>query len=292
MSSLLETWELSTGLFRDGFFALLVAAFVLPAIGTLLVLRRMPFVAVAVPGIAGSGVAFAYFIWPTIFATAYETLDPPHTFFQNLCAFLFLALGLYWLSSRDSRERIESGAALLFVISLALSEILLLDSIYDEFSHRWLHHGHVLSILEDGRNRVIVTCLVLATVSIYYRRELWLTAIDREQAALSGLPERRWLLIHLSLAGIASGMIVPEIGPQAVLGLLLIPATISFPAARSLSGYAWTCSVIGVVSTLLTFWLSIVRDWPISPALLVVLAIVSLIHRVIKQQFWSSSPSA
>ncbi|MAJ28842.1 hypothetical protein CBD41_05480 [bacterium TMED181] len=76
------------------------------------------------------------------------------------------------------------------------------------------------------------------------------------------------------------------------MGLLLIPATISFPAARSLSGYAWTCSVIGVVSTLLTFWLSIVRDWPISPALLVVLAIVSLIHRVIKQRIWKKSPSA
>ena len=288
LNSLLEAWNLSTGLFLDGFLAVLVASFVLPAIGTLLVLRKMPFVAVAVPGIAGAGVAFSYFIWPTIFAIAYETLDPPSTFFQNLCAFLFLALGLLWLSSRESRDRIESGAVLLFVVTLALSEILLLDSIYDEFSHRWLHHGHVLSVLESGRSRVIGTCLIIAAIAGFYRRELWLTAIDREQATISGLPEKRWLLIHLFLAGVASGMFVPELGPQVVLGLLLIPATISFPAARSLSGYAWTCATIGIVSTLLTFWVSMIQDWPIAPALIVILAIVSLIHRLIKQRWWAT----
>lgn len=286
MNSFLEAWNLSTGLFLDGFLSTLFAAFVLPAIGTLLILRKMPFVAVAVPGIAGAGVAFSYFIWPMIFAIAYETLDPPSTFFQNFCAFLFLALGLYWLASRGSRDRIESGAALLFVVTLALSEILLLDSIYDEFSHRWLHHGHVLSVLEEGRTRVIGTCLILIALAGFYRRELWLTAIDREQATLSGLPEKRWLLIQLFLAGLASGIIVPELGPQVVLGLLLIPATISFPAARSLSGYAWTCSTIGIVSALLTFWISMVQDWPIAPALIVVLALVSLTHRVIKQRYW------
>lgn len=288
MNSLIEAWNLSTGLFFEGFLALLFASLVLPAIGTLLVLRRMPFIAIAVPGIAGAGVAFSYFLWPTIFTIAYETLDPPTTLFQNLCAFLFLTLGLWWISSRKSRDQIESGAVLLFVVTLALSEILLLDSIYDEFSHRWLHHGHVLSVLETGRNRVIATCVIIAAIAGFYRRELWLTAIDREQATLSGLPEKRWLLVHLFLAGVASGMIVPELGPQAVLGLLLIPATISFPAARSLSGYATTCSTIGVISTLLTFWLAMVQDWPIAPALILVLTSVSIIHRVIKQHWWKA----
>ncbi|MGE4620193.1 MAG: metal ABC transporter permease [Planctomycetota bacterium] len=286
LNSFIEAWNLSTGLFIDGFLSLLIASIVLPAIGTLLVLRRMPFVAVAVPGIAGAGVAFSYFIWPSIFALAYETLDPPSTLFQNCCAFLFLTFGLQWLSSRGSRDRIESGAVLLFVITLALSEILLLDSIYDEFSHRWLHHGHVLSVLEEGRNRVLGTCLFIAMLAGFYRRELWLTAIDKEQASLSGLPEKRWLLIHLFLAGVASGMIVPELGPQVVLGLLLIPATISFPTARSLSGYAWTCSTIGLVSALFTFWISMNQNWPVAPSLIVTLAIFSLIHRVIKQRWW------
>lgn len=287
IENLLEAWNLSTGLFLDGFLSLLGAAFVLPALGTLLVLRRLPFVAVAVPALAGTGVSFAYFIWPLVFVAAATTMTPPAILFQNLCAFIFLGGGFFWLSRVGSRERIENSAALLFVTALAFSELLLLNSIYDEFSHRWLHHGHVLSVLEAGRIRVLLTCLGLLIVAGFYRRELWLTAIDQDQAYLSGLPPRRWQFIQLGLVGVASGMIVPELGPQVVLGLLLIPATIGFPAARSMSGYAGTCAAIGVISTLLTFWISMIQDWPVAPALIVMLTLVSMIYRLIKQRWWN-----
>ncbi|MEM7167993.1 MAG: metal ABC transporter permease [Planctomycetota bacterium] len=279
--SLMETWELSTTLFRDGFVSLVVASAILPPLGTLLLLRRMPFVAVAVPALAGAGVALAYFLWPMLVVAARETLAAPPAFAQNSGAAIVVGVALLWLSRKGIGERIDAAAALVFVASLALSEILLLESIYDEVAHRWLHHGHVLSILEAGRNRVVVTCVCLGLVFVLARRELWLAAVDREQATLSGLPAGRWLFLTLALVGSACAVLVPELGPQVVLALLLAPATLLRSVCGSLVGYASLSAVVGTLSAALTFFVSVSQDWPVAPALVVSLVIIGTIARVV-----------
>ena len=56
ISALQEAWSyLANDLFLDGFLALLVASLVLPPLGTVLALRRMPFVTIAVPALAVYG---------------------------------------------------------------------------------------------------------------------------------------------------------------------------------------------------------------------------------------------
>jgi len=281
--ALRDALDLSTGLFRDGFLALLAAALVLPPLGLLLALRRLPFVTIAVPALAGGGVAFAYFLWPFIAAVggssrAAGTLEPPPAVAGHAGAALFLALGFAWLAALARRggeeRRLESASAVLFVVAVALSELLVIESPFEEIADQWLHHGRVLAVLETGRDRVWGACAIAGGVALSLRRELALAALDRDEAHLAGLPPGRWLLVTLALVGGASAILVPELGPEVVLALLLVPATLLAPTARSLSRLALSCALAGVAAALLGFVIAVARDWPVSPSVVVALVAI------------------
>lgn len=280
IGALREAIDLSTGLFRDGFLALLAAALVLPPLGLLLALRRLPFVTVAVPALAGGGVAFAYFLWPLIAAAGTgaageSSLAPPPAIAGHAGAALFLAAGFAWLAglARGGGEerRLESASAVLFVVAVALSELLVIESPFEEVADQWLHHGRVLAVLEEGRMRVWGACALAGGIGIAFRRELALAAIDRDEAHLAGLPNGRWLLATLALAGGACAVLVPELGPEVVLALLLVPATLLSPTARSLARLALSCSIAGFAAAILGFIIAVARDWPVSPSVVVAL---------------------
>ena len=172
IDTLHEAIELATGLFRDGFLALVAAAVVLPPLGLLLALRRLPFVTIAVPALAGGGVAFAYFLWPLLAAGGAAAgggpLDPPPAVAGHAGAALFLAAGFVWLAGIErgvgAERRLESASAVLFVVAVALSELLVIESPFEEIADQWLHHGRVLAVLEEGRHRVWGACALVGEI--------------------------------------------------------------------------------------------------------------------------------
>ncbi len=272
MNPLVESWELATGLFRDGFIALIAAGIFLPPLGALLSLRRMPFVTIAVPAVAGAGVAFAFWVWPLIATVDFASgsLAPPPISVQNFGALLALTLGIWWLAGRsDRRTPMETHSAILFVAALALSEIFAVESRYEEIADQWLHHGRILSVLPEGRNRVLAATFGAALFWWVFRRQLWLTALDRDFGRLRGLRAGHWLFITLALVGFTCAFTVPELGPQTILALLLIPATLLRPVATTLVQHACWSSVVGLVSVFFAFTVAVDRNWPVTPALTV-----------------------
>ena len=71
MQELLEALRLIRDHFADGFASLLAIAVVAPWLGVLLVLRRLPLLALAVPQMAGCGQAAAFFAFALLW-----TVDP------------------------------------------------------------------------------------------------------------------------------------------------------------------------------------------------------------------------
>ena len=272
ISALQESWSyLANDLFLDGFLALLVASLVLPPLGTVLALRRMPFVTIAVPALAGAGVTFAFWAWPLL-ATGLAAADPPPTAVQIGGALLILTLGLLILAARSGPEAgLETSSALLFLLALALSQLLLVESPYEEIAHQWGHPGRTLSILESGRNRVLIASTVAIVVFVIFRRELWLTALDREFGQLAGLAPKRWLFATLVWIGATCAFLVPELGPEVVLSLLLIPGTLIRPVAATLGQHGLLASGVGASSVILAYVISTSLDWPIEPTITVVL---------------------
>ena len=113
-------------------------------------------------------------------------------------------------------------------------------------------------------------------MGLIFRRRLWLAALDRDQAQLSGQNPLLSKLLTLGLIGAVCGFTVPVIGPEAILALLLIPPAILQRATPSMALYGPLCSVVGIVGAAGSFVLTVDRDWPAAPSLILSLIASSI----------------
>ena len=90
-------------------------------------------------------------------------------------------------------------------------------------------------------------------------------------AAAWGLAPKRWLFATLVWIGAACAFLVPELGPEVVLSLLLIPGTLIRPVATTLGMHSILSGAIGAASVIVAFVLSTSMNWPVEPTITVVL---------------------
>ena len=271
-------------LYFDAFFAGCVVAIVAPWLGTLLVLRRMPFFAVAVPQVAGAGVAFAFYLFPLLQPHVVDDalhpadIETPSNLLQLSCSAGATLIGLLVLAlAGRSGKTTGTHAAVLFVVAYALSEVFVLESAYGEVADDALHHGRLLSILPDGRDQVIVASIAVMAVAFLTGRCLLRAAFDSDLARLQGIGAGRWLFITLLLVGALCSSTVNQVGPEVVLALLVIPPAVLRSATPSLALYAPACSLAGLLGMASSFVLAVGKDWHVGPALILSTLLTSVL---------------
>ncbi|MCA9322117.1 MAG: metal ABC transporter permease [Planctomycetes bacterium] len=280
IDSLLESWRLVQLLSLDGFLAGLALAIAAPWVGTLLILRRMPFLGLAIPQLAGAGTALAWFAFPLVFPATFaspDVHDHPPTTFLLVGSTIAIVVGLLILAMMGRGGRATSSqAAIVFLIALAVAEIAWVTGPYPEMAESLARRGRLLTVLAPGRDIVIAASALAWILAISFRRPLWLSAFDRDLTRLKGSRPGTWLMITLLLSGGLAAACVPEIGPEAVLALLLIPPAVLNRASPSLAAYAPLSSLAGVIGTAAAFHVSFARDWPLNPTLILCLLAASL----------------
>ena len=116
--------ELIREFFEDGFWTLMVLALVCPWLGTLLVLRRMPLLALAVPQMASCGEGLAFVLAAK---SASDLLEAPEQSTRTLAALGAVAAGLALIAFLSRRGRsIGVAAGILFLLSIGLRDIFFL----------------------------------------------------------------------------------------------------------------------------------------------------------------------
>jgi zinc transport system permease protein len=272
------------GLYAAGFAAALVVGAVAPLLGTLLVARRAPLLALVVPEVAGLGVALSYFAFPALSALGLAAGQSPSHAVQMVGAAVGVGGGLA-LAALIARPGDEMGFALAiaFVLAGAGAEVLLLESRFHEFSEEWLHHGRLLTVLEEGAWVVAAGGAAAVLGFLALRRRLLRAAFDPDCAALRGERPRLSALQGDLLVGGFVAVVVPEVGPDVVLASLLIPPILLRRAARSTRAYLALCVLSGASGAALAFVLALAWDWAMGPALtLATLAASSAIAVVLR----------
>ena len=270
-------------IFGNGFWSMVAVGITAPSVGTLLILRRMPFLGIAVPQVAGAGVALSFLVYPLVGASVADVMhpsdvEPPPITFQLAGAALALLLALSILALLGRRGRATGvHAAVAYLIALGLSELFLLESRYEELADQWLHHGRVLTVLPEGMYLVLAASAVALCVTILCCRAFWVTAFDSDQARLSGLSPGRWLLITLLVIGGYAALTVPEIGPEAILVMMIIPPVILRRVTPSLRAYGPLCALAGGSGAVVAFYPSWNEDWPMGPSLTASVLATSLV---------------
>lgn len=263
--------ELVGDLFLDGFLALMAVAIVAPLLGTLLVLRRMPLLGLAIPQMAGCGQAAAFFLFATWVTIDRGDPQEPDASLQLVASLGGVFVGLVVLSA-FGRDRRFSGlhAGVLFLAALGLKEVFYLESPYHQIFEEAIHHGRILTVVEEGRWQVIWTSAPLVVALVAFRRPLWTTAFDADQARLNGSSPGLWSFATLMMLGAFSGLCVPVVGPDVVFTLLLVPAALIRAATPSVTLFGPLCVIAGTSGAFASIVVACAEEvnWPPAPALI------------------------
>ncbi len=279
-----DTWELVRVLCLDGFVTSLVLAVVAPWMGTLLIVRRMPFLGLAIPQLAGAGTALAWLLFPIFFPAALanpEVHEHPPTLFLLAGSGAAILVGLVGLTVMGRKGRVASShAAIVFLVGLAAAEIAWVTGPYPEMAESSARRGRLLTVLPESRDLVVWASVIALALLIGLRRQLWLSAFDVDLARLKRLNPSVWLLITLLLLGTHAALTVPVTGPKVLLALLLIPPAVLNRAVPSLASYGPLSALAGLVGTAAGFHLSFQKDWPLNPSVIAGLVASSLVVAV------------
>lgn len=269
IDAVLDAIALIRELFADSFVALLCVAVAAPGLGVLLVLRRLPMLALAVPQTAACGQAAIYCLLGSAAMSSLWQI-------AGAAAGVLLGLAIMLCTSGD-RRFLGVHAGVLYLVTLGVTDILYLKSPFDAAQQEAMQHGRLLTVLPGGRNQVLLAGLaILAATVMTYRRQ-WVAAFDPEQSALNGRPPRRSFALTLLLIGALCATCVPVVGPEVVLALLLIPAIVLRPHAPSMRALLPLAMLAGVLGSIAAFILACTEglDLPPTPTLAITLLAAS-----------------
>ncbi len=248
---------------------------VCPLVGVYFVLRRMVFIGVAIPQVSAAGISFA-FLSQSLGWFGLVPAASPHLGFALTGAILFtvaaiLAMGMLLPRSGGLGE---AFIGLIFVVAGGLSLLLLSQAPVAEASLLNLLKGELVAVTLLDLVRAIVFFGIIGAVLYTFHKEFLLTAFDRDLAVTMGKSVRAWDFLFLVVAGLTVSVAVFNVGPLAGFGYLVIPPLIALLFSRNMLTLFAVSSAVGILASLLSFYLSFRFDWPMSPASVTLLGVL------------------
>jgi len=260
-------------LLRNSVYTSVLVGFSCPLVGVFLVLRRLVFMGVALPQISSTGVAIALSLplWLGLNMNVHDTQSGHVLAFAGSCTFSVTAILLLAFLERRGRGLPEGRLGVTYVVSSALSILLLAKNPYGEVGWLDLLKGEVITISNFD---FILTAAVLACVVIIlalFHREILLVSFDREMAITLGKNVVFWDVLLYLIIGLTVSMAVLSVGPLIAFGFLLIPALTAHLFARNMQQFTVLSSLIGGTTAFFGFWLAYAKDLPVGPTDVVLL---------------------
>lgn len=261
---------LSNSFFQMTIAAGLLASIASGTIGSLVVVKRIAFIAGAISHSLLSGMGLCLWLQRS-YGLAW--LDPLFGAFSGaICSALLL--GWIHLNYRQREDAViaaiwSTGMAI-GVIFLSLTpgtNVELMNFLFGNIL--WIHATDLLFL-------AILDIAILGIVCFYYRRFLAL-CFDEEQAQLRGISVRRLYMLLLSLVAVTIVLLIQMIGTVLVIALLTIPPTIASLFTHRLPMMIY--GAIGLSAFFTTFGLeaSYLLDWPPGSTIALLAALIYFI---------------
>ncbi len=252
-------------LLRHALYASVVIGFVCPLVGVYLVLRRLVFLGVALPQISAAGIAFAYLLHTLGFHLF------PHEEEEHLMALtgsvLFAVVALVVLAALERRGRgvVEGRVGVAYAAAAAGSILFVAANPYGESTLLSLLRGEVLGVSLSQFWATIGVYGGIALSMLLLQKEFTFVSFGRDMATTLGKHVVAWDLCLYLIIGLAIAFGVMTVGPLLVFGFLVVPPL----AARQITSGMWpfslVASLVGGISALVGFYLSLRWDLPLGP---------------------------
>lgn len=252
-------------LLRNSVYISLLIGFVCPLVGVYLVLRRLIFMAVALPQVSSCGIAFAFALHSWHLIPHLEESTEHGLALGGASIFTVATLLILSFFERRQHGSAEGRIGTAYVLAGAWSILLLLTNPYGEHGLLERLQGKIIAvadidlILTSALFLVVVICLSL------FKKELLLVSYDREMALSLGKSVGFWDTLLFVIVGLTISLSVFSVGPAVTFGFLILPPLIARLFARTMTQLSIGASIIGGVSAIAGFWIAYEFELPVGP---------------------------
>jgi zinc transport system permease protein len=253
----------------------LLASFAFGMTGSLVVAKRISYVAGAISHAVLGGIGAALYFQR---AHGVEWLHP---LLGALAAALLAAVVISWIrTSGFEREDSVIGAVWATGMATGLVFIARTPGFVDPMSYLF---GNILILSRTDLWLVAAMDLILLLVMVFGYNRLQALCFDEEQARLRGLRVGAYYTLLLCLVACTVVLLVSVVGVVLVVALLTIPAAMASQHVRSMAGMMAIASVLTLLFTVAGILLSFLADWPVGPTIILFAAAAYLLQSGFKR---------
>jgi ABC-type Mn2+/Zn2+ transport system permease subunit len=252
-------------LLRNSVYMSLLLGFVCPLVGVYLVIRRLIFMAVALPQVSSCGIAFAFTLHSRGLIPHLEENSEHGLALAGATVFTIGTLLVLAFFERQQRGLAEGRIGTAYVLAGAWSILLLLTNPYGEHGLLERLQGKIISVA--NLDLILTAALFLAIVVCLgvFKKELLLVSYDREMALTLGKKVAFWDGLLFAIIGLTVSLAVFSVGPAVTFGFLILPPLIARLFARTMKQFSVLASLTGGFSSLAGFWIAYEYDLPVGP---------------------------
>lgn len=231
-------------------------------IGSLVVARRITYLAAAIAHAILAGIGFS------LYAQSAWQWTWLHPLAGALFTGIIAALLVGWVSIRFKTQEDTLISAIWSVgMAIGLLFIFKTPQYIDPMSYLF---GDILMISSVDTGLVGILALVVIIAAIVLYRPLVALCFDEEFASLRGVRTTPLYLLTLCLTAVTIVLLVSIVGIVLVIALLTLPAAIASLFSKKLWQMMIGGSVLCMVITVLGTWLSYAWDLPTGPFIIIV----------------------
>lgn len=260
---------------RQALFMGLLASIPFGMIGSLVVARRITYLAAAIAHAVLGGIGFS------LFARYQWEWSWLHPMMGAMTTGILSALLIGWVNLKyKAREDTVIGAIWSLGMAAGLLFIYKTPQYVDPMSYLF---GDILMISTWDIAWVALLSLVVVGVVSYSYRSLVALSFDEEFAALRGVDTTKLYLLILCLAAVTIVLLVSMVGIVLVIALLTLPAAIASLFSRKLWQMMLGGTLLCMLFTFLGTWMSYALDLPTGPFIIVLCGVVYLVSLFIRK---------
>ncbi len=229
----------------------IISSLLISYIGVYVVLRRNVFIGLALPQIAGLGIAAGFL------------LGKSPLFFS----ILFILIGVFYFTFSHQNEKIPGEAIIGFsyVFTAALSILFIAHSPKGKDEIINLLFGNILIV---GLNDIIllsILAIIILFILIKLNKYFLIVSYDREIAKIQHISPNLWNFLFYLLLGISISITIKIIGSLLVFAFLIIPAMVGLLFTKNMKTLFIYSISFGLISSIIGILLSFYFDMPTGP---------------------------
>ncbi|QMV44229.1 metal ABC transporter permease [Cohnella cholangitidis] len=232
-----------------------------PLMGLFLVLRRLAMIGDTLAHVSIAGVALGFLI--EVYPVAVGLL------------FAILASFAIELLRRTYRTYAELSIAIIMSGGIALASLLFTMGKGFNVNVTSYLFGSIYTLDSTDLIVIAVVTVIVLTMVLIHKKELFLLTFDEDAAAVSGLPVKYFNIMLSILTALVISASIKIVGALLVSALLVIPAACGLALSRSFKQAVILVVIIGEVAVLAGLWIAGVAN--LAPGGTIVLLLIGIL---------------